>query len=329
MPYFILKASAFEKKLVNNPLFRPSHFHKDQDSSEENQEFLLPRVAANISSKRRESPIPNFLASGPLLHSGNLEITRRQLGKNSKPPYHSRLSYTYNWLLEELSFSMNKISLAGLIIGLMVLGSLFFAIGFLAAIATFGTGNTTSPTTWASANSQQQNHPSAIGKFAEAVGGKLIHDEAIKLESKLGGGALSKMVNRVPPSLQPFAAQAQNQLAIKSQQQIGGLPGAAQGAFASHTFGSAQRAPYPERNPNYQPQSGGTQLPSRQTPPVFAPQQQHHLQQAPQPQYYHPYPGQQQAIPQQPTLPPQQQQNYQPMQQQQNYQPMQQQRGYR
>lgn len=296
---------------MNNIIFRPSHFHKDQDNKGRDQEFLLSSVAANISSKQLESPIPNFLSGGPLLQSRELKIKRQQLGKKPQSSRHSHFGYAYNWLLEELSFSMNKISLAGLIVGLMVLGSLFFIIGFLAAIATFGTGGTASPTTWASANSQQQSHPSAIGKFAEAVGGKLIHDQAIKVESRLGGGALSKVVNHVPPSLQPFALQAQNQLAIRSQQQIDGLPGAMQGAFSSHTFGSAQHAPHARNNPNYQPQSStGSQLPPRQASPAFAPQQQHHLQQGPQPQY-RPYPGQAQATPQ--LLNPQ---NYQPIRQQ-------------
>lgn len=39
-----------------------------------------------------------------------------------------------NWTIEELNFSMNKISMAGLIFGLMFLGSLFFLIGFLVAV---------------------------------------------------------------------------------------------------------------------------------------------------------------------------------------------------
>lgn len=308
----------FEKKLVNDSLFSASRLYKNQDNKGENKNPLLSGVVANISSPLPEAPIPEFLTSGPLLKSRNLEVNRQQLGKKPLSSRHSRLGYTYNWLLEELSFSMNKISLAGLIVGLMVLGSLFFVIGFLAAIATFGTGGGTSPTTWASANSQPQGSPSAIGKFAEAVGGKLLHDQAIKIESRLGGGALSKVVSHVPPSLQPFAAQAQNQLAIKAQQQVVGIPGAAQGAFASPTFGSAQHIPHTEVHPTPQSNTAGPSLHSPKTPPVFAPQQQPQLQQGPQPQY-RPYPGQQQTAPQQYILPPQPQlqpQNYQQAQQQ-------------
>ncbi|MDP2193139.1 MAG: hypothetical protein Q8K36_01235, partial [Alphaproteobacteria bacterium] len=39
-----------------------------------------------------------------------------------------------DWTNEELNFSMNKISMAGLIFGLMFLGSIFFLIGFLVAV---------------------------------------------------------------------------------------------------------------------------------------------------------------------------------------------------
>lgn len=39
-----------------------------------------------------------------------------------------------NWTKEELNFSMNKISMSGLIFGLMFLGSIFFLIGFLVAV---------------------------------------------------------------------------------------------------------------------------------------------------------------------------------------------------
>lgn len=215
---------------------------------------------------------------------------------------------------------MNKISLTGLIFGLMILGSLFFVIGFLAAVATFGTGAPSTPTTWATANNQESSSkPSIVGRLAGAVGGKLVHDQAIRLESRFGGGALSKVVNKVPPSLQPFAVQAQNQLAIKSQQRIssaaiGGSSGIA-GAFSPSTFGTAQQRPIRQNNPPSSP-IGARQQPLRQYPPVFAPKNVQPSS-AQQPQYRRIYPHpQRQAQPQQRQM----QQNY----QQQNYQqPMQ------
>lgn len=314
MPYFILKTLAFEKKLVNKSLFTPSSLHKDQKNRREDQKLPLRWFAANTSSRPLDPPIPKFLTGVALPQSNNLETQPRHPNQKPLSSHRSHSNYFYYWLLEELSFSMNKISLAGLIIGLMVLGSLFFVIGFLAAVATFGTGNTASPTTWASANSAQQGTSSAIGKFAESVGGKLLHDQVIKIESKLSGGALSKVINQVPPSLQPFATQAQNRLAIRAQQQVNSLPGVAAGAFADRTFGSAQRMP-----PSGQAAGASSQefarasLPAAPTPPAFAPRQQQQ-QQGAQPQY-RPYPGQPQQQPYiiAPAPPPQQPQRYQQM----------------
>jgi hypothetical protein len=189
---------------------------------------------------------------------------------------------------------MSKMSLAGLIFGLTILGGLFFLIGFLAAIASFGTSGSATPTTWASANTSVKAGGAAdvISKFAGSVGGKLIHDQVIHLQAKLGGGALSKVVNHIPPSLQPFAVQAQNHLAIKSQQHINGIvAGGKAGIFGPRAFGAAQNKPTQAPIPNYQPQSNvTTELPSRPRKGFFYPKNQQY-QQAPQPQY-RPFPGQ-------------------------------------
>lgn len=49
------------------------------------------------------------------------------------------------WIKEELNFSMNKISMAGLLFGLMFLGSVFFLIGFLVAVNLYGTKHVAGP----------------------------------------------------------------------------------------------------------------------------------------------------------------------------------------
>jgi hypothetical protein len=49
------------------------------------------------------------------------------------------------WIKEELNFSMNKISMAGLLFGLMFLGSVFFLIGFLVAVNLYGTKHVSGP----------------------------------------------------------------------------------------------------------------------------------------------------------------------------------------
>ena len=178
---------------------------------------------------------------------------------------------------------MNKLSLAGLIFGLILLSSLFFTIGFLASIATFGNGSNASQPTWATANSPELGKPSSfIGKLPVAIASSLLHDQAIKLESRLGGGIFSKVTNKVPMSLQPFAAQAQNQLTIRSQQNIRGITQSAvnkvSGVFSSNSFGSAQR---------YRPRQGAeTAPPSR---PAFAPPKSDNRTRQAQPIYYRNY----------------------------------------
>lgn len=227
---------------------------------------------------------------------------------------------------------MNKISLAGLVFGLMVLGSLFFVIGFLSAIATFGTGSTSTPPSWANINQAASDSQNAFGKLAGAIGGKLLHDQAIKLESKLGGGALAKVVHAVPPSLQPFAAQAQNHLALKAQQGISGLSANIQnGGFGPRRFGAAHYG----NTPRYQPQSPlpAPAIPQRKVPPAFAPHPQQQ-QYAGQP-LYRVSPQQQQQYTGQPLYHlPSQQQNIQDQQQSQQspqrriLRPLPQQHGY-
>ena len=47
-------------------------------------------------------------------------------------------TWYFTWIKEELNFTMNKISMAGLLFGLMFLGSIFFLIGFLVAVNMYG-----------------------------------------------------------------------------------------------------------------------------------------------------------------------------------------------
>lgn len=49
-------------------------------------------------------------------------------------------SWSHRWIYQELYFSMNKLSLLGMIIGLMFLGALFFTSGFLMAVNLYGIG---------------------------------------------------------------------------------------------------------------------------------------------------------------------------------------------
>jgi hypothetical protein len=176
-----------------------------------------------IKTEVSKEPPPDFLVGSPLGHP--LENPHKKPILSSvqpvkKPKQRSSQRMIRSWLLEELSFSMNKMSLAGLVFGLMVLGTLFFVIGFLAAVATFGTGKTTTHS-WTDASMQHhqqaQGKPGIFGKLA----GRFIQEEAIKVESKLGGGVIGGVIAKhVPAPLQPFAQHAQNKIAMTSQQAV-------------------------------------------------------------------------------------------------------------
>lgn len=288
-----------KKALIREPRF----FKESTYSNKEIDLFQNPALlAANAHVTPPASLSPSFPASNPFSPSGKTKTKQPQPTKLHRFFKSLGLDH-HNWLLEEFSFSMNKISLAGLIFGLMVLGSLFFVIGFLAAIATFGTNNSAAPTTWASANTASTNsQPSALGRVASSIGGSIVRDKVARLESHLGGGALSSVVTKVPPSLQPFAAQAQNQLAIKSQQRINNVAESGiAGAFSPSSFGRAQNRPSRQQDIQQQPAAPNAPLLRRPPAPIFAPKNPQQ-QAGQQPQYRRVYPPPAPQVQQPPAL---------------------------
>ncbi|HXF90404.1 MAG TPA: hypothetical protein VNJ29_00575 [Candidatus Nitrosotenuis sp.] len=230
-----------------------------------------PRLELVKSEVSQDSP-PAFLTHVPLgiplesdhersiLYSETAIIRKRRPAKRAK---------IIAWLLEELSFTMNKMSLAGLVFGLMVLGTLFFVIGFLAAVTTLSTPSPSlqPQTSWSSASTaptmqQTPQHPGLIGRIA----GKLIRDEAVKVESKMGGGALGGAITQhVPAPLQPFAQQAQNKLTMSVQQNVNKLASAVTpGSRPQHPFHPNQQAPTSPQMPLAAPHQ---QQPLTPTPP--------------------------------------------------------------
>lgn len=196
---------------------------------------------------------------------------------------------------------MNKLSLAGLIAGLLLLGALFFGVGFLAAVATYGTSKIETHTSWAAANSADTGKPSAITALAGSVAESFIKDKTADLEAKFGGGALNSLVNKVPTPLRPFAVHAQNKAALAAQQNIGLTSSRLQGALAPRRFGAAQQSPAPQVTlpsqtqqqirsafaPRYQAGNPPPQQPlhPNQTSNPFATAQQQQYAPPPQPQY--------------------------------------------
>lgn len=102
-----------------------------------------------IASKNEKKNVLSFIfdSSRKPYHS-NHEQTVQKKNKNSYQPsiktayrpqqrissYKGIKYYQYHWIEKEVFFAMNKMSIAGMVIGLMFLGALFFISGFLLAI---------------------------------------------------------------------------------------------------------------------------------------------------------------------------------------------------
>jgi len=119
----------------NAPPLQPqmsSHFFQEPAY---NQPFHAPQQA-------QYSPGPQPWRApehSPFVHFGGPEqrpkpSARENTTKDKTAVYTFIERFKKDWTIEELNFSMNKISMAGLIFGLMFLGSLFFLIGFLVAV---------------------------------------------------------------------------------------------------------------------------------------------------------------------------------------------------
>jgi hypothetical protein len=274
---------------------------QEEAPSSVNRNPVRGNSSSHIYPVRSETvlpPTPKFLVDRPLGEDGTSSKKSHSFYSHglkksgSKKQNATQRLYQY-WVYEEITFSMNKISLLGLVLSLMFLGALFFTMGFLVAITTIPP-KTESPThpTWSQANApaQQQSHaaPSAGGKLLGGVVGKLTHDEAIKLESRLGGGAAGKIVSHVPAPLQPFANHAQNVGTAHLQQGVaGGASSITQGHFpgwGGHGVSQQptqippQQAPYPQQQPPmFQQQPLPQQPQMMQQQPYQYPQQQGQL----------------------------------------------------
>lgn len=118
------------------------------------------------------------------------------------------------WLYEEVTFSMNKLSLTGIILGLMFFGVLFFTAGFVVAVATVGSGTSSSKYNheqWGQLQTQNQSGSQsfALGGVAGGIAGKVLGKEAAHLQAKFLNAPATKVISKIPAPLQPFAAHAQ------------------------------------------------------------------------------------------------------------------------
>lgn len=130
--------------------------------------------------------------------------------KPVKPNQGARANgFIYHWIYEEVRLSMSKMSIVSLVLGLLFLGTLFFIIGFLAAVTVIGsstTGGGNSASAWQASNTQSD------GKKSDGKGfGHVVNSIGSGIVGKAVGhqiGSLGKVVGTsavVPKSLQPFA----------------------------------------------------------------------------------------------------------------------------
>ncbi len=118
--------------------FRPAWFHFSSGPSEQ------PRAANVFHSQQAEEVVVD------ILHPPKRKSSESRVYTASPKPTARSISYTRDqsflalckrlWIDEELFFAMNKLSLLGLVVGLMFLGTLFFLSGFLMAVNLYGIG---------------------------------------------------------------------------------------------------------------------------------------------------------------------------------------------
>lgn len=209
-----------------------------------------------------------------LLKSDFLEIKKRL-------PTAKKHKLKKPWLIviKEMSRFMSKLSLAGLICGLMLIGILFFGVGYLAAVATYGNSKPAveNQASWADTNKEKagKGTPSPLDKLGSGIASDLIKKQTAAIGAKVGLGKLGDLTQHaVPGPLKPFAASAQNKATITAQSNINAIGNRLQ-RMASPARDSA---PYKRQNDLQRPLSPQAQIraqlpqsgasPGRQAPKV-------------------------------------------------------------
>ena len=120
-----------------------------------------------------------------------------------------------NWIFQEFWFVMNKLSIFGLMMGLMFLGAVFFSVGFLTAFKTIPAGEVSPESSWHTANASTIHRSGGkvhapipgsgeLGHFGSVVVGSEAQNVALGAAGKVLGVA-GKLNGKVPAPLQPFA----------------------------------------------------------------------------------------------------------------------------
>ncbi|MCE3231314.1 MAG: hypothetical protein K0R52_1242 [Alphaproteobacteria bacterium] len=176
----------------------------------------------------------------------------RQIPKKLKKRPYGRdegNGFIHRWVYEEVRLSMSKMSIMSLVLGLLFLGTLFFIIGFLAAVATLkqdDAGHARSA--WQASNTQAQGGQGGrkLGAMVGSAGSSLVGNEVHKQLAPLGK-VMGTASAAVPRPLQPFArygvGSAQTEVRSVGKQVNPFMPYRRIGASEQQTYGGVQQQP--------------------------------------------------------------------------------------
>lgn len=176
-------------------------------------------------------PPPDFLISKPLqsktsqdekelFQNEPLNKTAKGKEKQKKEKPVNFFKRLLHWCYEELSFTMSKISIFGLVMGLMLLGALLFVGGFLIAFSQYFPHPPAPQSAWATANNQVQQGGYSRGQegqpgqpqgaheaphrrnIAASIADNEVRSRTSRVTSHLN---LQRFSSHVPAPLAPFA----------------------------------------------------------------------------------------------------------------------------
>lgn len=120
--------------------FRPEWFHFTSQTEARNPHRYRPEERAPIIDIVHPAREDERQESRPRPFPTRSERSRIPFKVPFQEGFSSLKTLKRQWIDEELFFAMNKLSLLGLVIGLMFLGALFFLSGFLMAVNLYGIG---------------------------------------------------------------------------------------------------------------------------------------------------------------------------------------------
>lgn len=184
----------------------PQHVHPQnayqQDFYPQNQQNPHydggPSFDQPMEDEKRE--VPNFLKEDTKKKGFKIDFSFPTKAAKKTQNDAKTFSQTFlkEWIQKEYDFSMNKISMTGLIFGFMFLGSIFFLIGFLVGVNMYGTGSAPEQT--------QRNYlPTRSGMITARTGVAPMNAAMAPLGAAgivMGGNAPIQNHGRMPSSLQ-------------------------------------------------------------------------------------------------------------------------------